>query len=144
MSVRGRFSTQLLSQTYEAKRLDYIAALERAVAVSPVSVAPGPTWVGPNIDTLLIFLDDKLVAGLCVRRVAMLDPLVVVEHPGEVAAGRLLDYGRLRAEGVLQGMGFNEYMFCIPEADNGTFAELMRGMEGTEVLEGLSLFQRRL
>jgi len=124
---------------------DYVDILERAVANSRLDLAPGRVWFGPHIDTLLVFLDDKLVAGLCVRTVGMLDPLVIVDDLGPLPA-RLLDHVRLRAEGVLTAQGHEEYYLGVPaEAPKG-WSELIVKMGGSEDLaaQGTRMFRRVL
>jgi len=143
---RAGFSTRLLSRCYAAEAAEFVAILEKGVRDNPVGVSPGPTWCGPAIDTLLVFYDGKLVAGLCIRKVAMLDPLVIVGDLGPVPA-RLLDYMRLRAEGMLLPQGVDEYYFCVPVGNSQpSWLRILTQMGGTENLsdDGIELFRRKL
>ena len=144
-TVRAKFRARLLSNCSRQEVHDYIAQLEAAVATSPMGLSPGRSWYGHHVDTLLAFYDDQLVAGLVVRSVGLLDPLVVTGDLGPLPA-RFLDNLRQRAEGVLVAKAHEEYLFHIgPEAPAG-WAELILKMGGTEDLdaEGIRTFRRRL
>ena len=144
-TIRAKFSTRLLSTCNRQEAHDYIAQLEAAVAASLMGLSPGRSWYGPHIDTLLVFLDGALVAGLAVRTVGLLDPLVVTGDLGAFPA-RLLDHVRLRAEGVLVAQAHEEYLFHVgPQAPAG-WVELILKMGGTEDLgaEGIQTFRRKL
>lgn len=140
-----RFSARLLSSCTQSEVHDYVTQLEAAVAASPMGLSPGRTWFGRNVDTVLAFRDGHLVAGLVVRTVGMLDPLVLVGDLGPLPA-RFLDNLRLRAEGALMVSFHEEYLFHIgPEAPAG-WVELILKMGGTEDLgaDGIATFRRKL
>ena len=143
--VRAQFSARMLSSCTPQEAREYIAQLEAAVAASPMGLSPGRVWYGPHIDTLLAFYDGRLAAGLAVRSVGLLDPLVVTGDLGPLPA-RFLDNVRQRAEGILVARAHEEYLFHTgPEAPAG-WVELILRMGGTEDLgaDGIRTFRRRL
>lgn len=144
-ALRAKFSARMLSSFTPTEAREYIAKLEAAVAASPMGLSPGSRWYGPHVDTILVFRDGDLVAGLVVRTVGVLDPLVVTGDLGPLPA-RFLDNLRQRAEGVLMAQAHEEYLFHVgPEAPAG-WVELILKMGGTEDLgaEGIQTFRRKL
>lgn len=142
--LRASFSTRLLSMCGKTEATEYMAQLEELVKNSAYDVSPGRSWIGPRNDTLLGFLDGKLVCALCMRLVPMLDPLIF--EPEDVPfAALLLNEVRLRAEGVLVGQGNSEYFFCVPSTAE-KWMQAVTQMGGTESLteSGLEMFRRRL
>lgn len=144
-TVRAKFRARMLSSCTKSEAHDFIAQLEAAVAVSPMGLSPGPRWYGPHVDTILAFRDGDLVAGLVVRTVGLLDPLVVTGDLGPLPA-RLLDNLRQRAEGVLMAQAHEEYLFHIGSEAPAGWVELILKMGGTEDLgaEGIQTFRRKL
>lgn len=144
-AVRAQFCARLLSNCAPQEAHEYVTQLEAAVAASPMGLSPGRAWVGRNVDTVLAFRDGILVAGLVVRTVGLLDPLVVTGDIGPLPA-RFLDHLRLRAEGVLMGASHEDYLFHTGPAAPAGWVELILKMGGTEDLEaeGITTFRRKL
>lgn len=140
--IRDRFSTRLLSSCTPAEVRTYVEKLEELVRDSEYGVSPGPAWIGPRNDTLLVFLDGDLVGGICPKTLAFLDPLVF-DETGIAFPALVLNELRLRAEGLLIGNGFKEYYFHVPEQAEAYIKGLL-SMGGIEEIKGVRIFKRRL
>ena len=151
MNLRDSFFVKLLSACTPSEVLSYTKRLEEIVHNSPFDLQPGASWVEPDGDTLLLFLGDLLIAGLRVRRVTFLDPLVF-EVPqslcldagiGERTKATLLNDFRCRAEGFIQAHGAKEYFFLVP-AGAADYLRILDRLGGMERVEERVLFHREL
>lgn len=138
---RERFRVRLLRNYPEKLAMGLVDRLEQAVASSQMGLAPSSAWVGPHTDTLVAFLDGKLVAALVIENAPMVGPLVVVDDLGAMPA-RLLDHLRIYAEGMLVARQFQSYYFPIGPGAPAGWTELVMKIgcnklsaDGIEVLE---------
>jgi len=131
---------------HRERRESVLQELEHLVAErDDVDIAPEGGWVGEGKDTLCVFLGGQLVAAFVVQTLPMLDPLVLrkdIPWPALV-----LEFARLRAEGILQAKGFDEYYAAVPAAFDGDWHKYIHSGEGTERLdqsEKLAFYRRPL
>lgn len=135
-------TTRLLSRCPAAEQARYMEILEKKVAESPLGLSPGRCWYGPHNDTLLVFRDGELAAGLVIQTIAMLDPLILVEP---LSARALLEI-RDKAEGILTGLDFDEYWLCGSPEQQPEWIDLLLKDGTVEDLHaaGFHTFRRRI
>ena len=144
--VRSNLRAELLSRMHKERLEATLLRLEHLVAErDDVDIAPEAGWVGNGKDTLCIFLGGQLVAALVIQNLPMLDPLVLRRDIAWPAL--VLEYARLRAEGLLQGQGFDEYFVGVPSDYDGDWHKYLHASDGTkriDVSEKLAFYRRPL
>lgn len=109
--LRSRLRTRLLSSVPEKEVPDVLSVLETICAKLTIDVAPAGAWFGRDKDTLLVQLDHEILGALVIQKLPFLDPLLL--KPGIRLPALVLEFLRLRAEGILQGTGADEYRIAI-------------------------------
>lgn len=144
--VRSNLRAELLSRMHKERLEATLLELEHLVAErDDVDIAPEGGWVGNGKDTLCVFMGGQLVAALVIQNLPMLDPLVLRRDIAWPAL--VLEFARLRAEGILQAQGFDEYFVGVPAAFDGDWHKYLHSSSGTERLdqsEKLAFYRRPL
>lgn len=100
----------LLSQMDRVSQARVIVRLEELVATRrDVNIAP-PDWLGPNSDVLILFSNGDVIAAACLRKVALVDPLIISDVMAKAVA---VDMLWQHLAGTLTGMGIPEFVFGI-------------------------------
>lgn len=111
--LRSKLQTRLLSTMPRASADEIIVHLEQlAFRQGEVDVAPSQAWVGESKDTLCVTADGQLLGALVIQELPFFDPLILradIPWPALV-----VEFLRIRAEGILQAHGHDEYRVAVP------------------------------
>jgi len=67
---------------------------------------------GKDRDTLIVFKENEVVAGVVIHTLPAIDIIIAPGSPIECA--RIIQFAHTRAEGVLNGIGAQEYLGVVP------------------------------
>ena len=141
--LRSSLTARLLSTMPPEKRESVMLQLETLAHDSAVDVTPAGAWVGREKDTLCAFADGNLLAALAIQKMPFLDPLVL--HPNAPWPALVLEFLRVRAEGVLQADGHDEYRVAVSREMMPAFLKyLTRDPGSEETHSGLVVLRRML
>jgi hypothetical protein len=107
-------------------RLEELVQAREDVDLGPIE------WFGPRTDTLVLFSNGDVIAGVVIHQIVMTDPLILGDKIGRSVA---LDLMWQHLQGVLVGKGISQFFFSLPDAlpewkaliDRDGFAEEMGG-----------------
>jgi hypothetical protein len=131
--VRWRLGTLLYSKLSDVDRAYYRPLLDALYEQHPADVRPHGGWDVAGQDTILIVLDGRLLGAVCVRNVAVIDPLLIDQSLEGLLKTTVFDFAVRRAEGVLQAsIPAESYFFGVSPNVMAAFCDWLAGQEGSE------------